>query len=56
MTLARSSRARNKIRQWFSRETREDTEQKGREALEQGAEGAEAALPQARGLGGASRR
>jgi GTP pyrophosphokinase len=35
MTVARSSRARNKIRQWFSRETREDTEQKGREALEQ---------------------
>ena len=34
MTLARSTRARNKIRQWFSRETREDTEQKGREALE----------------------
>jgi GTP diphosphokinase / guanosine-3',5'-bis(diphosphate) 3'-diphosphatase len=36
MTLAASSRARNKIRQWFSRETREETEQKGREALEQG--------------------
>src|SRR5205823_14173350 len=35
MTLARSSRARNKIRQWFSRETREETEQKCREALEQ---------------------
>ena len=35
LSLARSSRARNKIRQWFSRETREDTEQKGREALEQ---------------------
>jgi GTP pyrophosphokinase len=35
MTLARSTRARNKIRQWFSRETREDTEQKGRDALEQ---------------------
>jgi GTP pyrophosphokinase len=35
MTLARSTRARNKIRQWFSRETREDTEQKGRESLEQ---------------------
>src|SRR4051794_22811276 len=34
MTVAQSSRARNKIRQWFSRETREDTEQKGREALE----------------------
>ena len=32
--LVASSRARNKIRQWFSRETREDTEQKGREALE----------------------
>src|ERR671937_321498 len=35
MSLAASPRARNKIRQWFSRETREDTEQKGREALEQ---------------------
>jgi GTP diphosphokinase / guanosine-3',5'-bis(diphosphate) 3'-diphosphatase len=35
MTLAASSRARNKIRQWFSRETREVQEQKGREALEQ---------------------
>src|SRR6187431_249556 len=35
MTLARSTRARNKIRQWFSRETREDTEQKGRDSLEQ---------------------
>src|SRR5712691_4839234 len=34
MTVAASSRARNKIRQWFSRETREDTEQKGRESLE----------------------
>jgi GTP diphosphokinase / guanosine-3',5'-bis(diphosphate) 3'-diphosphatase len=35
LKLAKSSRAKNKIRQWFSRETREDTEQKGREALEQ---------------------
>jgi GTP diphosphokinase / guanosine-3',5'-bis(diphosphate) 3'-diphosphatase len=35
MKLARSSRARNKIRAWFSRETREVTEQKGRDALEQ---------------------
>src|SRR5471032_1929873 len=34
LALAKSSRARNKIRQWFSRETRDDTEQKGREALE----------------------
>ena len=35
MNLAKSSRARNKIRQWFSRETREDLEQKGRDTLEQ---------------------
>ena len=35
MTVAVSSRARNKIRQWFSRETKEETEQKGREALEE---------------------
>ncbi len=34
LSLAASSRARNKIRQWFSRETREVTEQKGRETLE----------------------
>src|SRR5581483_3932555 len=34
LSLAQSSRARNKIRQWFSRETREDAEAKGREALE----------------------
>ncbi|HEY2219913.1 MAG TPA: bifunctional (p)ppGpp synthetase/guanosine-3',5'-bis(diphosphate) 3'-pyrophosphohydrolase [Gaiellaceae bacterium] len=33
MSLAKSSRARNKIRQWFSRETREDQEHKGRESL-----------------------
>ena len=38
LSLAASSRARNKIRQWFSRETREDTEQKGRDAHEQAAE------------------
>jgi guanosine-3',5'-bis(diphosphate) 3'-pyrophosphohydrolase len=35
MTVAVSSRARNKIRQWFSRETKEETEQKGRDALEE---------------------
>src|ERR671931_37889 len=35
MNLAASSRARTKIRQWFSRETRADTEQKGRDTLEQ---------------------
>jgi GTP diphosphokinase / guanosine-3',5'-bis(diphosphate) 3'-diphosphatase len=34
MSLAKSSRARNKIRQWFSRETRDDAEQKGRDSLE----------------------
>ncbi|TML86684.1 MAG: bifunctional (p)ppGpp synthetase/guanosine-3',5'-bis(diphosphate) 3'-pyrophosphohydrolase, partial [Actinobacteria bacterium] len=35
ISLVASSRARNKIRQWFSRETREDQEQKGRDSLEQ---------------------
>jgi len=39
LSLAASSRARNKIRQWFSRETREETEQKGRESLEQALKG-----------------
>src|SRR5215218_5947757 len=34
LSLAASSRARNKIRQWFQRETREETEAKGRETLE----------------------
>ena len=34
LTLVASSRARNKIRQWVSRETREETESRGREALE----------------------
>src|ERR1051326_6997921 len=34
LSLAASARARNKIRQWFSRETRAETEQKGRETLE----------------------
>ena len=33
--LAASSRARNKIRQWYQRETREELEHKGREALDQ---------------------
>jgi GTP pyrophosphokinase len=35
LSLATSSRARNKIRQWFQRETREETEAKGRELLDQ---------------------
>jgi GTP pyrophosphokinase len=35
LSLAQSSRARNKIRQFFSRETREETEHKGRQALEE---------------------
>ena len=39
MKVAASSRARNKIRQWFSRETREESEQKGRVALEQALKG-----------------
>jgi guanosine-3',5'-bis(diphosphate) 3'-pyrophosphohydrolase len=39
VNLAASSRARNKIRQWYSRESREDTEQKGRDALEHALKG-----------------
>jgi guanosine-3',5'-bis(diphosphate) 3'-pyrophosphohydrolase len=35
LSLVRSSRARNKIRHWFSSQTKEETEQKGRGALEQ---------------------
>jgi guanosine-3',5'-bis(diphosphate) 3'-pyrophosphohydrolase len=35
LSLVRSSRARNKIRHWFSSQTKEETEQKGRELLEQ---------------------
>jgi GTP pyrophosphokinase len=35
LSLASSSRARNKIRQWFQRETREETEAKGRDLLDQ---------------------
>src|SRR5262245_54237538 len=35
MSLAASSRARNKIRQWFQRETRGETEAKGRDILDQ---------------------
>jgi GTP diphosphokinase / guanosine-3',5'-bis(diphosphate) 3'-diphosphatase len=34
LALAASSRARNKIRQWFTRESRGELEQKGREALD----------------------
>jgi len=34
LSLAQSSRARNKIRQWFQRETKGETEAKGREALD----------------------
>src|SRR5258708_6018657 len=39
MSLAKSSRARSKIKQWFTRETREDQEHKGREALEHALKG-----------------
>jgi GTP diphosphokinase / guanosine-3',5'-bis(diphosphate) 3'-diphosphatase len=35
LNLVQSSRARNKIRQWFSQQAREDLEQKGRESLHQ---------------------
>jgi len=39
LSLAASSRARNKIRQWFSREQKEDLEAKGRESLEHALKG-----------------
>jgi len=35
MSVAASSRARSRIRQWFQRETKGETEAKGREALDQ---------------------
>ncbi len=35
LNLVKSSRAKNKIRQWFSQQQREDLEQKGRESLQQ---------------------
>src|SRR4026209_1925929 len=35
LSLAASSRARNKIRQWYQRETKGETEQKGRDLLDQ---------------------
>jgi GTP diphosphokinase / guanosine-3',5'-bis(diphosphate) 3'-diphosphatase len=35
LNLVKSSRARNKIRQWFSQQAREDLEHKGRESLHQ---------------------
>ena len=35
LTLVKSSRARNKIRQWFTQQAREDLEQRGRESLQQ---------------------
>jgi len=35
LNLVQSSRARNKIRQWFSQQAREDLEHKGRESLHQ---------------------
>src|SRR5687767_6015574 len=39
VSLAASSRARNKIRQWFQRETRGETEAKGRELLDHALKG-----------------
>jgi GTP diphosphokinase / guanosine-3',5'-bis(diphosphate) 3'-diphosphatase len=35
LTLVKTSRARNKIRQWFTQQAREDLEQKGRDSLHQ---------------------
>ena len=53
MSLAKSSRARNKIRQWFTRETREDQEQRGRESLEQALKQQNLPYAKLRALGGA---
>ena len=53
MSLAASSRARNKIRQWFSRETREETEHKGRETLETALKKQNLPYKKLAGLGGA---
>ena len=49
MSLAQSSRARNKIRQWFSRETREDAGAEGPRGARARAEAAEPAVPEAAG-------
>ena len=35
LNLVKTSRARNKIRQWFTQQAREDLEQKGRDSLQQ---------------------
>ena len=35
LNVVKTSRARNKIRQWFSQQRREDLEQKGRDSLQQ---------------------
>ena len=53
MSVAASSRARNKIRQWFSRETRDGRRGEGPRGARAGAEAAEPPVPQDRRLGGA---
>ena len=55
LSIAKSSRARNKIRQWWSRETREDTEQRGRESLEQALKQHNLPYKKIAGLAGARR-
>ncbi len=50
MTVAASSRARNKIRQWFQRETPRGDRAEGPRGARPGAEGAEPPVPQAAGL------
>ena len=56
LSLVASSRARNKIRQFFSREQKEDLEAKGRESLENALKAPEPPVQEARRLGRARRR
>ena len=51
LQIVASTRARHKIRQWFSRERREDAIENGREELAPGAAARRAAAAQAAGLG-----
>ena len=53
LSLAKSSRARNKIRQWFSRETREERRAEGPRGARAGAEAAEPAVREAARVGDA---
>ena len=55
LTLVRTTRARNKIRQWFAHEQREDLEQQGRDSLAQALKVERPAAPEAHLLAAARR-